>query len=483
MLPQNLVFLDTETTGLYPRKDRIIEVGLIRIENGQEVARYQTLINPQTIINPFISDITNIMPYELENAPLFEDIARPLSEYLDGAVLVAHNARFDYAFLKNEFFRAGKKYSTKALCTAKLSRYLFPKYRHHNLDSIIDRFAISVANRHRAFDDAHAILEFYEKLQKTIDNEKLHKAVQYVMKHPSLPSHLMQHEIDVIPESPGVYIFYGDENIPLYVGKSVNVKDRVKSHFANDHRENKEMNLSRLVKRIETIATAGELGALLKEAELIKSMQPIYNKKLRASRRLIVLQEVKKDNDYTRVAMEELTEINPSQTATIITTCKSKKQAQEYLHALAEEHNLCKKLLGIEKIGSNSKQKTSCFGYRLGKCKGACVGKENMLSYNARCIIAFSKYKMKPWPFDGPIVIREENIFDKTTDEFLVDKWCLLGKKSTNEYVDGVFSEKDYRFDMDTYKILVRFVEHAKDTSITQVKKKASQEIFSSDFL
>ncbi len=462
MLPTPLVFLDTETTGLSVKKDRIIEVGLLRVENGKEVARYQTLINPQTYISPFISQITNIQASDLEEAPLFEDIAPILFDFLDGAILVAHNVRFDYGFLRSEFLRAERKYKTKLLCSARLSRILFPQERHHNLDSIIERFQITVQNRHRAFDDARVVWEFFQKIPNRVSEEVLEKAVQYLLKNSSLPRHLDTKEVKNLPEGPGVYIFYGDENIPLYVGKSVSIKDRVYSHFVSDYKESKEMNLSQQVKRIETISTSGELGALLKESELIKSLQPIYNRKLRAARRMIVLKEITNTQGYTEVKLEELTDINPDETRNIIATCKSKLQAKEYLHFLKEEYGLCEKLLGLEKT------KTSCFSYRLGNCKGACIGKENPLVYNARCIIAFSKNKIKPWPFDGPIIVTEENEFEKTKDKFWVDKWCLLGKKTSDEFSEGEFSLRDYRFDMDTYKILLSFL--SKNISKNEMK-------------
>lgn len=444
-----LVFLDTETTGLSMRNDRIIEIGLLRVENDHIVETFQTLLNPQTYLSPFITQITSIRPEELEHAPLFEDIAPRLLALLDGATLVAHNARFDYGFLRNEFLHVGRKFSTKQLCTAKLSRYLFPEYQRHNLDSIIERCNFTVEKRHRAFDDAKVLLDFYRFLQKSFPLQYLEKAVQYVQKHPSLPSSLSSARVKDLPQTPGVYIFYGENDTPLYVGKSINIKDRIFSHFSADTRISKEMHLSRQVQRIETIQTAGELGALLKESELIKKLQPLYNRKLRDARRLIVLKEKTDQKGYTEVIMKELTEIDPSQTRSIITTCKSKKQAKEYLQILKEKYHLCEKLLGLEK------SKNSCFAYRLGVCKGACIGKENPLAYNTRCIIAFSKNKIKPWPFAGPVLLSEENPYEKTAEEFWVDKWCLLGKRRSDEYTDGEFSVKDYRFDMDTYKILL----------------------------
>lgn len=453
MLPPSLVFLDTETTGLSVRKDRIIEIGLVRVENEKVVAQYQTLLNPGSYLSPFITNITGITSDELVNAPFFEDIQRQLSELLDGTVMVAHNARFDYGFLKNEFLRCEKRFSLKHFCTAKLSRMLFPQFPHHNLDSIIQRYNITVAKRHRAFDDAYVLWEFYQKLQKSFPHEVLENAITQQFYHPSLPTLLPKEQLDALPHTPGVYIFYGEGGMPLYVGKSVNLKDRVRSHFSSDHTSSKEMKLSQQIRSLESIQTAGELGALLKEAQMIKNLQPLYNRKLRFSRRLILAKSIIDKSGYMKVVLEDATSIHPDEIETVLGTFRSKKQAKEYLQNLAKEHHLCEKLLGIENTS------TGCFSYRLGQCYGACVGKENPLSYNPRCIIAFSKNKIKPWPFRGPIVITEKSEETQLQESFLVDKWCLLGKHTAEDTTKQHFEEKDYRFDLDTYKILLSFLE------------------------
>ncbi|HEX7042614.1 MAG TPA: exonuclease domain-containing protein [Patescibacteria group bacterium] len=473
MLPQKLAFIDTETTGLSVRHDRIIEIGIVRVEDGKIVAKYKSLINPQMHISPFITNLTNITPEELENAPTFYQIKNDIYEMLNGAVFVAHNVRFDYGFLKSEFSRVEMNFSLRHFCTAKLSRSLFPIHKHHNLDSIIDRFGLKVKNRHRAYDDAKVLWDFYKKLQKSIDLKVLEKHVNYGLRHPSRPNKLSDSQFENLPESPGVYIFYGENHVPLYVGKSVNIRDRVLSHFSNDYRESREMHLSRQVEEIETIKTGGELGALLKESQLIKSMQPLYNKKLRNSRRVIVLKKKSSKGTYDTHFLEEIMDISADETEDILGTFRSKLQAKEFLQKIVKEFSLCAKLVGLEKT------KSACFGYRLGTCHGACIGRENPLSYNSRCIIAFSKNKIKPWPFDGPIVISEQEDFGDIKDFFVVDKWCLLGKKSVKSENEDFFDKKDYRFDMDTYKILISFLKDSKNQKLIKQIPKESFDNFS----
>lgn len=465
MLPQKLVFIDTETTGLSVSHDRIIEIGIVRVENNEVVAEYESLINPESYLSPFITSITNITEGDLAKAPTFYAIKKDIYDLLKDAVFVAHNVRFDYGFLRNEFRRVDMKFTAKHFCTAKLSRSLFPQHHHHNLDSIIERFGFSCERRHRAFDDAKVLWAFYQTLQSTFDPATLEKYIKQGLKHPSRPIKLSQSQLDELPEAPGVYIFYGENHVPLYVGKSINVKDRVLSHFSSDHSISKEMHLSQQVENIEVIPTAGELGALLKESQLIKKLQPLYNRKLRQSRRLIVMKKRLDKKGYEEHYLEDIVDISPDDTENIVGVFRSKKQAKEYLYQLVKEHNLCEKLVGLEKTT------TGCFAYRLGNCKGACVGKENPLVYNARCIIAFSKNRIKPWPFSGPILITEKESMTNDEDAFYVDKWCLLGKQSIKDGQADFFTDEDYRFDMDTYKILVHFLDRPKNYfHITEIK-------------
>ena len=453
MLPQSLVFVDTETTGLSVLHDRVIEIGILRIENGVLVDGYQTLINPQMYVSSIIEQLTGIKKDDLDSAPVFEDVQRKVQELLDGAVFVAHNVRFDYSFLKNEFKRCGEMFSPKHFCTAKLSRMLFPQHRHHNLDSIIQRFGFSCERRHRAFDDAKILWDFYQAAQQKVPQEIFEKAVTVGMKKPSLPQGLSMQAIDLLPESPGVYIFYGENTIPLYIGKSKNIRERVLSHFTSDHTSSKEMNIAQQIKHIETIQTCGELGALIKESQLIKEMQPLYNRKLRESRKLIRLSFSPNEKGYQKVIMETVLSLSADDIPQMLGIFRSQRQAKEFLVSIAKDFTLCEKLLGLEKTQG------ACFAHRLDRCKGACIAKEKSVSYNFRFLQAFAKYKLKSWPFDGPIAITEKNDLGEI-EQFIIDKWCLIGHKKSQE--EEIISKEIHEiFDLDVYKILVSFLDKA----------------------
>lgn len=445
-LPSKLVFLDTETTGGSLRTDRVIEIGMLRVENGKVVKKLNSLINPERYVPPEIEMLTGITGAMVDTAPTFFSLKDQILEMLDDAVFVAHNARFDYGFIKTELKRLGINFSSKHLCTVKLSRNLYPQFTHHNLSILIERHGFKIKNRHRAFDDAEVLWKFYQKIQKEFSLEMIQAAVDKAQKRPSIPTGLSAEILDTLPETPGVYIFYGESGLPLYVGKSVNIRDRVLSHFSADHTSSTELKITQQIKSIETIQTEGELGALLKEAYLVKKMQPLYNRKLRQKNKLLVLKYAQNEDGYFYCSFGIQESIDPLEIDKIIGVFRSKKSLQEFLFTVAKEHQLCEKLLGVDKTVS------SCFGYRLGRCKGACNNKEKPLFYNFRFMNILGKMKFKKWPFEQPIIIDDYSDDGTTCDSFIIDNWCVLGKvNSEGTKMDTLL---DVGFDLDTYKIL-----------------------------
>lgn len=459
MLPVKICFVDIETTGHRGQYDRIIEIGIIQTLDGKIVNEFQSLINPMRPIPPEITFLTGISAQDLEHAPNFSELSNQILMLLKDHVFVAHNVRFDYGFLKHEFYRLGISFAPKHFCTVKLSRTLFPRFTHHNLDAIIKRFNLSCNNRHRAFDDAKVIYDFYRISQEKFPQEVFLKAVNKALKKPTLPIGLQLTDLDSLPEQPGVYLFYGalpatnSQAIPLYIGKSKNIRERVLSHFAADLRSGIEMKIAQQINRIETIQTAGELGALFTESQLIKKLLPLYNKRLRQKHTLMALRQYETPTGYKTITIEPVEILLPSSLSDFMGFFRSKREAKEFLSNVSEEYCLCNKLLGLEKT------ETACFSYRLDKCKGACLKKELPLSYNMRFVQAFSKTKIKPWPFSGPIVIQEINNFTQKKELFFVDKWCVLGSLQYDEFGNQTQSANaNFQFDLDIYKILWRFM-------------------------
>ncbi|MES2470875.1 MAG: exonuclease domain-containing protein [Patescibacteria group bacterium] len=441
--------VDIETTGSSPIRERVIEIGILRVENGKVTKKYQKLIDPQKYLPPSIQDITGIRPNDLVGAPLFEDIAQEVHELLNGAIFVAHNVRFDYGFIKNELKRSGIIWNAKCLCTVRLSRKLFKKYKHHDLSSIIDRYGFTCENRHRAYDDAAVLWDFMNMIVAEGHGEKMNKAIDELLQTRTLPQFLDEKSVSNLPSEPGVYIFYGPDDEVLYVGKSRNLKYRVMSHFANDHREGKEMNICQQTKRVEVRETSGELGALLLESELVKKYSPLYNRMLRRSSELVLAKRRRTDS-YHEIFLERSSEIVPQEYKDTLGVFKNMIQAKEFLKGSCDEWQLCPKLMGIEK------SKGACFYSQLGKCKGACKNKDNADEYNLRLAEAFASRRLKAWPFDGAIIIDEKRD-DMEKHSFVLDNWCLIANIKTEE--DGVeFVSHSPKFDYDSYKIFARYL-------------------------
>ena len=258
-----LAIVDVETTGQSAMLGKVIEVAVLRVEGGKVVRRFESLVNPERYFSPTIEALTGISNRDVVGAPVFAGIARRLEAVLEGAVFVAHNARFDYSFLKSEFAALGRPFSARCLCTVKLSRRLFPEHRHHDLTTVIERCGLTSQNRHRAGGDAAAVLAFLRHIDDSCESERVATALQQVLKTGRLPSGLEPGELDRLPESPGVYTFYGTQEELLYVGKSINIRDRVRAHFSGDGSSSREMEMCMQVRRVKAHPTPGELGALL----------------------------------------------------------------------------------------------------------------------------------------------------------------------------------------------------------------------------
>ena len=158
--PEKMVLIDCETTGGNALRHRVIEIGAIMVDQGKITGSWQSLCNPEQHLPENIQRLTGISPAMLKSAPTFSDISHELSELTEGRILVAHNARFDFSFLKNEFDREGVKFNLKPLCSVKFSRLLYPQFKRHGLTEIINRFKFEILKRHRALDDAKIIYDF-----------------------------------------------------------------------------------------------------------------------------------------------------------------------------------------------------------------------------------------------------------------------------------------------------------------------------------
>jgi DNA polymerase-3 subunit epsilon len=446
-----LVFVDVETTGLSYSRSRIIEVAAVRVENDKVIDSFSSLIDPESELPMYITELTGISANDLKAAPTFFEVSDRLYEIMRGATFVAHNARFDYGFLKTEFKRIGKKFSPQLLCTVRLSKTLYPSLPSHKLQNLIDLLNLEVARRHRALDDTQVMLQFIQHAKVTFPASVVEAAVRQQIKSPSLPKQLPLSLVQGLSEETGVYIFNDKDGSPLYIGKSVNIKKRVYSHFSSDHDSESEFKIAQQIADIQTITTGSELGALLLESKLIKEMQPLHNRQLRRKQKLTLARQFMGDDGYLRISTEDIDRIMPDDIGNILGVYTSKGKARQFIEELAKSFDLCPKLLGMEK------SKGSCFSYQLKRCRGACVNQETKEIYNARLAVAFERSRLQQWPYASPVVISERT--DSNDKEaIIVDQWCVVADVTEEQDCQPRVNFHDRLFDLDTYKILRSFI-------------------------
>ncbi|TKC91584.1 DNA polymerase III subunit epsilon [Trinickia terrae] len=278
-----IVFVDLETTGGSTSEHRITEIGVVEA-SPQGVSRWSTLIDPQQPIPPFIQQLTGITDDMVRGAPTFEAVADDLFGRLDGKLFVAHNASFDRGFLRSEFRRAGLSFNPDVLCTVRLSRALYPAEKRHGLDALVERHGLVPSARHRALADADLLWQFWQRLHGLIPNEVLREQIDRTTRRFRLAGDITEDVLEAAPAGCGVYAFYGESGVPLYVGRSVRLRQRVRSHLSGERRSAKEARLAQQVRRVEWRETGGELGALLTEAQWIATLRPAHNRLPRVSR-------------------------------------------------------------------------------------------------------------------------------------------------------------------------------------------------------
>ena len=436
-----LAIVDLETTGGQPAWDRVTEIAVVEVDGFEVSSEWSTLVNPGASIPAPIQALTGITNEMVAAAPGFGELARELHERLAGRVFVAHNARFDYGFLRREFERAGFKFAARTLCTVRLSRRLYAEHASHSLDSLIARHGIACRARHRALGDADAVWQFLRIAAREHGEEILSVAARQVARQPALPPHLDPAAVDAIPEAPGVYVFYGEAGTPLYVGMSRSMRSRVLQHFST------RLTWAAEVRRIEWQRTVGELGALLREARLVKELAPAYNRRLRRPEALCGFVF-----DMKRLRLAQSHEIDAETLPWVYGLFRSRRAALQALRELADEHRLC-----LQTLGFDVARPGPCFRHQIQRCAGVCAGRESIHVHHGRVAEALARLKPIDWPHSGPLGIVERDRGREATVVHVVDRWCYLGAASTDaEVAELLEAARQPRFDYDHYKILAR---------------------------
>lgn len=252
-----------------------------------------------------------------------------------------------------------------------------------------------------------------------------------------------------LPTCPGVYRFYNKHQTLLYVGKSINIAQRVRSHYQARHKEPKEARLARQTTHIDWTLTGGEIGALLLENRQIKTLSPLYNRRQRKTRQLWTLQPNTLP-DSQRIELDVRVLSADQGHPELYGLFSSKAAAAKHLRALVQQYQLCERVLGIERGHGR------CFGHQLGRCLGACCGEEPLERHNHRLQQALSSRQLASWPWPGPIVIEEPNQNHPTrSDWHLISRWAYLGSADDIPELKQLSRRnRPESFDLDAYFIV-----------------------------
>jgi len=365
--------VDIETTGGYADNHRVTEIAIIHHDGMQITDRFQTLINPGRRVPLFITGLTGITNEMVREAPVFEDVAHEIFDHLKEKVFVAHNAHFDYSFLKKEFNDVGIPWSARKLCTVKLSRKIVPGLDSYSLGRLAESLGITIEDRHRAGGDADATARIFDLLLKRDESGVIRKALKRNSGEAVLPPNLPRKEFDALPEKPGVYYFLDAHGEIIYVGKAVNIKKRIGGHFTGEASEWNRSNIRNEVHGIRYELTGNELIALILEAQEIRSLWPKYNLAQKVRMEPWGILDYYDRNGYRRFVVNAVNKYSVP-----LLTFSNKSSAWSFLWAQVKDHGLCPKLSGLQTA------KGPCYAHQSGTCGGACEGKEPAEAYNVR---------------------------------------------------------------------------------------------------
>ncbi|GEP51126.1 exonuclease [Flavobacterium noncentrifugens] len=341
MKNQQYAIVDIETTGGNASGSRITEIAIVIHDGTKIIDRWETLVNPQKEIPVPIFALTGINNDMVRDAPIFDDISEKVLQMLTDRIFVAHNVNFDYSFVRHQLEESGFKWTAKKLCTVRAARKIKPGLRSYSLGNLCHSLDIRLENRHRAGGDADATVILFSRLLEWDSEGVLQNMIKKTAQDQRLPPNLPPQDFEKLPEKPGVYYFYNAFGKVVYVGKAINIKKRVASHFSGHNLKPQRQHFLRDIFGISFEVCATELMALLLECSEIKKLWPIYNKALKRFEAKYGLYEYEARNGYRYFAVGKLSKFQSA-----LQVFNNEYEAVHLLRSLAEQfgidHRFCK---------------------------------------------------------------------------------------------------------------------------------------------
>ncbi len=364
--------VDIETTGNGIKGNRITEISIFKYDGHSVIDEFTSLVNPECEIPYFITGLTGIDNAMVRDAPKLTEIAETITAFTEDCIFVAHSVNFDYNVIKNELRLLGLDFTRKKLCTVRLSRKLLPGYNSYSLGKLCSAIGIPLTDRHRARGDAHATVLLFHRLLRsdgatTIFKQFLNARSQEATLPPSLP----KTEYDKLPATAGIYYFKDSKGKIIYVGKAINIKKRVLSHFYE--KTTKELNLCSETVYLDFEETGNELIALLEESEEIKKHYPKHNRAQKRTIQQYGIFSYEDRNGVLHLAYNKLKLApNPLKVLYSVTECR------QFLENLCADFELCPKYCHLQE------NITTCSHYKIKQCLGICSSLTHLETYNDR---------------------------------------------------------------------------------------------------
>jgi DNA polymerase-3 subunit epsilon len=400
------VVVDLETTGGSPKDSAITEIGAVKIRGGTVLGEFQTLVDPGCAIPPYISVLTGITSMMVAAAPRIGAVLPGFLEFARGAVLVAHNAPFDIGFLKAACAENGLAWPAAAsVDTAVLARRLLSRDEVPNckLATLAPYFRATTSPTHRALDDARATVDvlhgLFERLgplgitsleeltglTRQVDPDRLRK----------------RHLADAVPRGPGVYLFRGPRDEPLYVGTSNDLRTRVRSYFSSSEQRSRITEMVALSQRVEAIPCAHDLEAAVRELRLIAEHKPRYNRRSRFPERALWVRLT--EEPFPRLSV--VRRVRPG-AGVFLGPFPDRRAADAAVAAVHESLPLrqCTTRISPRVHGS------ACALADMGRCGAPCTGAQSVDEYGAIASVFRAAVGQDPRALVAPLLARVDRL-------------------------------------------------------------------------
>ncbi len=377
--------VDIETTGSYAAANGITEIAIHLFDGNSVTETYETLVNPGQPIPPFIQRMTGITDKMVATAPSFSQIATKVYALLQGQIFVAHNVQFDYSFIKEQLKQEGYKLQCSKLCTVRLSRQILPGLPSYSLGKLCRSIGIPLENRHRAGGDSAATALLFKRLMDADQHHHIAKSLKRNSKESILPPYVPKDHWEKLPARPGVYYFHNAKGKVIYVGKAINIRYRVNSHFSNDAPGLQKQRWIKHIYGISHTECATPLIASVLESAEIKHRWPRFNSAQKNKEDRYGIHVYEDQSGYLRLIIDKNRNTLPALQRFYLLV-----EAHSRMRKLMREFNLCPILCFFQEATQ------SCEGIKEGYCNGACQQKESFDAYNARVRAACQQAESQP---------------------------------------------------------------------------------------